>query len=254
MLHVWVFSVIFAVYILVYYGYSLMSSQPEAWNSLLGALYRQGEWIPNIGIALHFLSGAIILVIGPFQLFGSLRKKYPDLHKITGKVYTLCAIMLGVGGLLYILIRGTSGGLWMNIGFGLSGVLTIWFAIMTAYYGIKRQPKLHRPWALRLFCVCIGPFLYRIEYALWAVINGGVLVGHNQTWDGWFDLVMNFGYYVPNLILCELYIRKNALITNIKNNQQPGYKAFRRALIAMLWVGGIVTAWKWWYRQLEQLF
>lgn len=254
MLHLWFFSVIFALYILIFYGFSLLSLQPEAWNSMLSGLYRPGEWLPNIGIGLHFLSGAIILIIGPLQLIPSVRQNNPNLHKFMGRIYTTCALMLGLGGCIYILMRGTSGGLWMDIGFGLSGILTVWFASMTAYRGINGQVEGHRPWALRLFSVCIGPFLYRIEYALWAVINGGVLVGHSQSWDGWFDLIMNFGYYIPNLIICELYLRKNQLLVNIRQSQHPGYKSARFAILGMLWVGGIFTAWKWWFRQLELLF
>src|SRR3712207_3493427 len=43
-------------------------------------------------IAAHVAGGVIALLIGPFQFFSVLRKKYPHVHRTIGKVYLLCVL------------------------------------------------------------------------------------------------------------------------------------------------------------------
>lgn len=62
----------------------------------------------------------------------------------------------------------------------------------------------HRAWAIRLFALTIGSWLYRMEYGLWSVLSGGL--GCGAGFSGWFDAVMVFFFYVPNLISAELFI------------------------------------------------
>ena len=56
------------------------------------------------------------------------------------------------------------------------------------------------------------------RHGLWLLLTDWV--GHTEQFDGWFDNVMSFFFYIPNLIIVELMIRardrsKNVRIRNV---------------------------------------
>ena len=202
---VWVSSILFGLYILAFYGGALRAGQPEAWNETLPRLYEPETLAASIGIGAHFAAGGILLVLGPIQLLAPIRRLAPSVHRWMGRVYALCALIAGLGGLTFIAIRGTVGGLPMSIGFALYGALMALSAFQTARFGIARDLERHRAWAIRLFALAIGSWLYRMEYGFWTIITGGV--GHTTDFQGWFDVIMDFFFYVPNLLVAEAFIR-----------------------------------------------
>jgi hypothetical protein len=44
-----------------------------------------------------------------------------------------------------------------------------------------------------------------MDYGLW--LSFTKKLGHTSDFHGWFDVVMAFAFYVPNLILAEIFIR-----------------------------------------------
>ena len=51
----------------------------------------------------------------------------------------------------------------------------------------------------------MGSWLYRMDYGFWFVLADGV--GHTADFRGPFDMIMSFFFYLPNLLLVELYLR-----------------------------------------------
>ena len=105
----------------------------------------------------------------------------------------------------FIAMKGTIGGTPMNIGFSIYGVLTVVAAVEAFRHARARRFEQHRAWAIRLFALAIGSWLYRMDYGIWHMLAHGA--GHTKTFDGWFDVVMAFFFYVPNLIVAEAFIR-----------------------------------------------
>jgi hypothetical protein len=68
-----------------------------------------------------------------------------------------------------------------------------------------RRLEQHRAWALRLFALAIGSWLYRMEYGFWLLLVGDL--GHTDNFHGGFDQVMAFFFYVPNLLVVEALLR-----------------------------------------------
>ncbi|AOY80091.1 DUF2306 domain-containing protein [Moorena producens JHB] len=142
---------------------------------------------------------------------------------------------MSLGGLFFILTKHTVGGLPMDIGFSLYGVLILLWATLTYKNARDQEFDSHRRWALRLFALGISSWLYRVEYSLWALLNGG-LVGHNfDTWDGPLDYVMDFFFYIPTLLVCEFYIRRPAF----------AHKLFI-LLAPALAIGCLIALFQWW--------
>jgi hypothetical protein len=93
----------------------------------------------------------------------------------------------------------------MDVGFGLYGVLMAVAAVQTYRWARARLLARHQAWALRLFALALGSWLYRMDYGFWLLLTGGV--GHTSDFRGWFDVVMAFAFYLPNLLVVEAYLR-----------------------------------------------
>ena len=202
---VWVSATLFGLYILAFYAGALAEGDMQRWNAVLPHIYERDTPAASTGIGLHFAAGGIILVLGCIQLIGAVRTRFPALHRWLGRVYVTASLLAGVGGLTFILTKGTIGGTVMDIGFGLYGVLMILAAIQTIRHARARRMDAHRAWALRLFALAIGSWLYRMDYGFWLLLTDGA--GHTEDFRGPFDIVMAFFFYLPNLLVAEAFIR-----------------------------------------------
>jgi hypothetical protein len=78
-------------------------------------------------------------------------------------------------------------------------------------YARARRFDQHRAWAIRLFALSIGSWLYRMDYGFWRIAANGI--GHTRSFDGPFDMVMAFFFYIPNLLVAEAFIRTRPMHT-----------------------------------------
>jgi hypothetical protein len=201
----WLSCGLFGLYILIFYAGALASHSAERWNGVLPGLYTGSRTAATYGMGIHFAAGGVILAMGFIQLLGAVRANVPALHRWLGRIYVSAAILAGLGGLAFIATSGTIGGTTMDIGFGLYGVLMVLCAVQAYRYARARQFGTHRQWAIRLFALAIGSWLYRMEYALWFLTTHKL--GHLHNFHGPFDAIMAFFFYVPNLLIAEVYLR-----------------------------------------------
>jgi hypothetical protein len=202
---VWISAVLFAAYILARYVGAIGDGGLDAWNRDLPLLYEPEQPVATTGIGVHFVAGAILLLLGPLQFIQAIRDRAPAVHHWIGRIYASAALLAGLGGLAFIALKGTVGGTPMNIGFGLYGALTVLAAVMTPYYAWQRQFVKHRAWAIRLFALAIGSWLFRMDYGFWLPLTNHL--GHAKSFDGPFDIVMAYFFYIPNLVIAEIIIR-----------------------------------------------
>jgi hypothetical protein len=202
---VWVSALLFGLYILAFYASAIYQGNAARWNNMLPGLYSKNSGTANTGIGLHFAAGGIILILGSLQLIESIRVKFPAVHRWVGRVYVIACLFAAAGGLIFIFIKGTIGGQVMNIGFALYGILMFIAALQTYRHAITRRFEKHRAWALRLYALAIGSWLYRMDYGFWLLLTDGY--AHTKTFSGIFDHVMAFFFYLPNLLVAEVFIR-----------------------------------------------
>lgn len=203
---VWVSSLLFGLFILSFYFVALLEGNTGQWNRVLPGLYDETTRSATTGIGVHFAAGGIILVLGCIQLLRSVRRRYPALHRWVGRLYVLAAILAALGGLVFIFLKGTIGGLVMDIGFTGYGVLMLLAAFETFRQARAKRFDTHRAWAIRLFALAIGSWLYRMDYGFWLLFTDGLW--HTDTFNGPFDYFMDFFFYIPNLLVAELFIRR----------------------------------------------
>lgn len=202
---VWLSATLFGLYILTFYAGALAEGEMERWNGVLRGLHDPQTPVATAGIGLHFAAGGLILVLGCIQLMAGVRARYPAFHRWTGRLYVAAALLAGVGGLIFIVQKGTIGGLVMDLGFGLYGVLMVVAAVQTYRHARAGRLDLHRAWALRLFALALGSWLYRMDYGFWMILADGA--GHVGEFRGPFDRVMAFFFYLPNLLVVEAFLR-----------------------------------------------
>lgn len=92
----------------------------------------------------------------------------------------------------------------MDISFAGYGLLMLLAAVQTIRYARRQQFTRHRAWALRLFALAIGSWLYRMDYGFY--IGFGGESGHTDNFNGWFDYFMDFSFYLPNLLVVEIIL------------------------------------------------
>jgi hypothetical protein len=204
---VWISSAIFGAYILIHYVGAMPAGTMEDWNATLPDLYEAQTPAASAGIGLHFVAGALLLLLGPVQLIGGIRARAPAVHRWIGRVYAAAAFLAGVGGLAFIAMKGAVGGVMMSVAFAAYGALMVLAAVQTVRHAMARRIDVHRAWAIRLFALAIGSWLYRMGYGLFFAFAGSDNPGHTELFSGWFDHVMNWAFFVPPLIVAELFIR-----------------------------------------------
>ncbi|MEM1360104.1 MAG: DUF2306 domain-containing protein [Pseudomonadota bacterium] len=171
-------------------------------------LYWPEDPYATAAVFFHMITGGLITGLAPLQLLGIVRRRWPAIHRWSGRVLVCLAALTGVSGLTYIALRGTIGGLDMSLSFSLNGVLMILCAVQTIRFARRRRFDRHRRWALRLAVLCIGSWLYRLHYGLWVLSVGSV--GMKDDFTGAFDLVNIWAFYLPYLVALEIWFRWEA--------------------------------------------
>lgn len=201
---VWVSSGLFALKILIFYGGDAFSGNLSGWNEGLPDLYDEHNLFSTSGMGLHFLGGALILILGSIQFVEAIRHRYLHVHRWIGRVYVAACMLTAAGGLLFIFVKGTIGGAVMNIGFSGYGIAMLVCAVFTLQYARSQQMDKHRAWAIRLYALAIGSWLYRMQYGFVFMLGLG---WPQQDFRGTFDYLMAFFFWVPNLLVAEFFIR-----------------------------------------------
>jgi hypothetical protein len=226
----WVSAAAFGLYILGFYLGAIRTGAMEQWNENLSGLYDKHAPLAFLAMTLHLATGAVILLFGPVQLIGKIRSRWPVVHRWIGRVYVLTSALAGVGGLIFIATKGTIGGAVMDAGFGLYGALMVIAAVQAYRYARMRRFEEHRAWAIRLFALAIGSWLYRMDYGFWLLAMHRL--GHLENFHGPFDRVMAFFFYLPNLVVAEIFLRAKRM---------PSHSGFRALAVVVMNLAALIV-------------
>lgn len=151
----------------------------------------------------HLITGAAMLVLGPVQLLDGVRKRWRGYHRWAGRVMVALGLVTALGGLLFAVFHGTTGGRFMDVTSALYAALMIVAAMETYRHGrAKRWPQ-HRRWGWRLTVLALASWFYRIHYVIWDAMFGDLWVTPDMT--GPFDRFQAWAFYISYLALLEVY-------------------------------------------------
>ncbi len=168
-------------------------------------LAKAGPVPPNVAlnrfltpwIIVHAASAATALLLGPVQFLPAVRRRWPRVHRWTGRTYVVGCLAGGASAL--VLAAGISSGMIAGAGFGALGV--VWMYVTGRGWRTaraRRWPE-HRRWMVRSFAMTFAAVTLRIYMPLAGVLGFDLMRAYPAiAWLCW----------VPNAILAELYLRK----------------------------------------------
>ena len=201
-------QLVFAVYVMGFYGRVTWQGQPQRWNEVMPHGYATGDTFFNLVLGLHLLFVVTIIAGGVLQLIPRIRHRLPAFHRWNGRAYLVAAAVLSVGGLAMVWLRGGMlGDLPQHLGVSLNGLLILAFAAIAWRHARARRFDLHRRWALRLFLAVSGVWFFRVGLMFWLVVNRGPAGFDPDSFTGPFLSFLSFAQYLLPLGVLEIYFR-----------------------------------------------
>nr|WP_295108672.1 DUF2306 domain-containing protein [uncultured Caulobacter sp.] len=195
----------FIGFILAFYGVRTATGNFAGWNDkpLIDG-YIKGDDAGNVVFAAHVLLASVVTLCGLMQLIPALRRKWPRLHRWSGRTFMVIAIFMALSGVWLTVVRGTYLSVISAVAILINAALILAFVGLAWRHAVKRRFEQHRRWAMRTFMVVSGVWFLRVGLMGWVLINRGP-VGMTKTMSGPADIVMTFGSYLIPLAILELY-------------------------------------------------
>jgi hypothetical protein len=236
---------LFAAYILSLYGWPTVTGHFEGWNRNTGLFngHVAGDTTGNLMFASHMMGAALITLAGTLQLVPQIRRHALTFHRWTGRAYLVAAVIMALGGLYLVWVRGGYFHIPGALAITLDAVLILVFGAMTLRQALARNIAAHQRWALRLFMVVSGVWFLRVGLMGWIVINQGP-VGMTGNMDGWFDLFAVYGNYLVPLAILEVYLRAKASRSQVQKYAAAGLVTVATLIMAVGIFGAYMFLWK----------
>lgn len=131
----------------------------------------------------HGLAGAAALFVAPFQFSDRLRKGYPRVHRVSGRIYVAGIVVLAPLG-VYLQYLDESVGLPRS--FTMAAVVDATLLYITTgiafMYAVKRRITQHRQWMTRSYAVALVFFETRFILGVTGWETLGVAVTETVVW------------------------------------------------------------------------
>lgn len=179
----------------------------DQWRALVAglAMPTAQDWIANLGIGLHFVMGTVLVMAWPILLSARIRARHRAVHRWTGRIYVTAGVLAGAGGMSFILTHGAYTPA-ASVAFAIWGAVMMLSAVMAYVHARAKRFDLHRAWAIRLFAMVLGSWVFDLEIRAWKDLTGGLGTGAGNT-SGPFDYAILYLFFVPNLLVAEGFIR-----------------------------------------------
>ena len=102
---------------------------------------------------IHIVPGLLFMILGPFQFNSTIRARYPRWHRVNGRIYLTCSLVIGISALVMGFGMPAIGGVNQAAATIVFGTFFL-FALCKAFWHIRRREiALHREWMIRAFAV-----------------------------------------------------------------------------------------------------
>lgn len=105
---------------------------------------------------MHILPGLLFVTLGPLQFNTKLRGRHPRLHRVSGRIFLVAALIIGVTALVMSFAMPAIGGVLQAVA---TTVFSVYFLISLgmAFWRIRRREVAqHRRWMIRAFSIGIA--------------------------------------------------------------------------------------------------
>jgi len=155
----------------------------------------------------HVLPAMLFMVLGPLQFVRSLRSKYPQFHRWSGRIFLVVSAVVGITGLTMALGK-TIGGLDEKAAIILFGTFFLIALAKAFWHALHREFVQHREWMLRGYA--IGLAVATIRPIMGMFFAAAVLSGHTPEPKEFFGTAFWIGFTLQT-ILAEIWINYTRL-------------------------------------------
>jgi uncharacterized membrane protein len=150
----------------------------------------------------HILPAMLFMVLGPLQFVRSLRSKYPQVHRWSGRIFLTASAMVGVTGLTLAFGR-TIGGVDEKAAIALFGSFFLIALARALWHALRREFDQHREWMIRGYA--IGLAVATIRPIMGAFFAAALLRGHRPEPKEFFGAAFWIGFTLQ-MIAAEIWI------------------------------------------------
>lgn len=102
---------------------------------------------------IHVVPGLLFMILGPLQFSSTIRARHLWWHRLSGRVFVVCGLIIGISALVMSFAMQSIGGVNQAAATILFGAFFL-FALCKAFWHIRRREvALHRQWMIRAFAV-----------------------------------------------------------------------------------------------------
>jgi uncharacterized membrane protein len=109
-----------------------------------------------VSMWLHAFAGLVFALLGPLQFTRALQGRFGGLHRLSGRVFVLAGLVLGVSGFSLLAQLDSPSTLLLDLARGGLGAALI-VALARGVWAAKAGKLfLHRAWMIRAYAICMG--------------------------------------------------------------------------------------------------
>jgi uncharacterized membrane protein len=146
----------------------------------------------------HILPAMLFMVLGPLQFVRSLRSKYPQVHRWSGRIFLTASAVVGTTGLT-LAFGKTIGGVDEKAAIALFGS----FFLIALAHALRREFDQHREWMIRGYA--IGLAVATIRPIMGSFFAAALLRGHRPEPKEFFGAAFWIGFTLQ-MIAAEIWI------------------------------------------------
>jgi len=171
----------------------------------------EGTFNYPIWSVVHFVPALVFSLILPFQLWPGSRRRYPRVHRISGRVAAVAGVLFSATGVALPFAMPTRP-------FSERAFMTMISCLFAVVLGLgvgaarRRDFTAHRRWMLRVAALSMGPLTQRVIFPIFVAAGIDSLP---RFWDlfmsaAWFSLAINLG-------IVEWWIRRSATVAQSRS-------------------------------------
>jgi uncharacterized membrane protein len=150
----------------------------------------------------HVLPAMLFVVLGPLQFVRSLRSKYPQLHRWSGRIFLTASAIVGITGLT-MAFGTTIGGIDEKAAVTLFGTFFLIALAKALWHALHREFSLHREWMIRGFST--GLAVATVRPIMGTFFAAALMSGHAPEPKEFFGTAFWIGFTLQ-MIAAEIWI------------------------------------------------
>lgn len=137
---------------IVVHGYHPPAVPSNPRLAQLGALDDLFAHYPILTL-IHIVPGLLFMILGPLQFSSTIRSRHLRWHRLSGRIFVACGLVIGISALVMSFGMPAIGGINQAAATTLFAAFFL-FALSKAFWHIRRQEiALHREWMIRAFAI-----------------------------------------------------------------------------------------------------